>query len=301
MLQQTQVKTVIPYYLNFLQYFPSLENLAAASLDDVLSQWSGLGYYARARNLHKAAQTAVASCKDFPDSAPELLDLPGIGLSTANAIASQASDRPLPILDGNAKRVFARHAGIFGWPGKTAVQKQLWLAAGERLSKKHGAAYTQAIMDLGAGLCTRTKPDCGNCPVNIDCFALLNKRIDEFPGRKATKKNPEQFKQLLVQRDAKGRVYLYKRPPTGIWGGLWSLPERSADNEVEIIQKLPVLAHDFSHFRMHITPLLITAVPATVNDTDGTWFSSSKWRQLGLPAPIRQILEQTVKILAQKE
>ena len=296
MLQQTQVKTVIPYYRRFLKHFPELTKLATASLDEVLAQWSGLGYYARARNLHKAAQLVVLTSEIFPHTAAELLELPGIGLSTANAIASQATNIPLPILDGNAKRIFARHAGISGWPGHAVVQKKLWQAAADRLTTENGAAYTQAVMDLGAGICSRTKPDCSNCPVQADCFALHADCIADFPGRKATKKNPEQYKQVLINRDPQGRVYLQKRPPTGIWGGLWSLPEISRDKRYANSHKLPVLVHDFSHFRLHITPLLTNSLEAKIKDTGSKWFSTEEWRLLGLPAPIRQILEQTVKI-----
>ncbi|MCF6264185.1 MAG: A/G-specific adenine glycosylase [Xanthomonadales bacterium] len=296
MLQQTQVKTVIPYYLEFMQQLPSLQSLAAASLDEVLALWSGLGYYARARNLHKAAQIALRSSRAFPDSATALLELPGIGRSTANAIASQASNTPLAILDGNAKRVFARHAGIPGWPGKAAIQNKLWQAAENRLTKVNGAAYTQAIMDLGASLCSSSKPDCCNCPVKTDCFAFQEDRVSDFPGRKAMKKNPEQHKQLLINRDSQGRIYLEKRPPTGIWGGLWSLPECTAVKAVNIEQQLSLLTHDFSHFRLHITPLLVSHTQMIVKEAEGSYFTTNDWRKLGLPAPIRQILEQSVKI-----
>ncbi|MCF6226629.1 MAG: A/G-specific adenine glycosylase [Xanthomonadales bacterium] len=296
MLQQTQVKTVIPYYLAFMQQFPALPILAAASLDEVLALWSGLGYYARARNLHKAAQITHRIATAFPDSAAELLELPGIGRSTANAIASQASNTPLAILDGNAKRVFARHAGIPDWPGKATVQNKLWQAAQDRLTKVNGAAYTQAIMDLGASLCSRSQPDCEHCPVNADCYALQENRVAEFPGRKVAKKNPEQFKQLLINRDSQGRIYLQKRPPTGIWGGLWSLPEHTEQDAINFELQLPLLIHDFSHFRLHITPLLVDHKQMQVNEAQGSYFATKDWRKLGLPAPIRQILEQSVKI-----
>jgi len=279
-----------------MQQFPSLPVLATASLDEVLALWSGLGYYARARNLHKAAQITHRISTTFPDSAAELLILPGIGRSTANAIASQASNTPLAILDGNAKRVFARHAGIPGWPGKVAVQNKLWQAAEGRLTKVNGAAYTQAIMDLGASLCSRSQPECTHCPVNADCYALLENRVAEFPGRKVAKKNPEQFKQLLINRDSQGRIYLEKRPPTGIWGGLWSLPEHTEQDAINIEQQLPLLIHDFSHFRLHITPLLVDHKQMQVNEAKGGYFATNDWRKLGLPAPIRQILEQSVKI-----
>ncbi len=293
MLQQTQVSTVIPYFLKFMQRFPNLETLANAQLDEVLAYWSGLGYYSRARNLHRAANICLRQhAGNLPDNPDQLEQLPGIGHSTANAIVSQSADAILPILDGNVKRVLARHAGIHGWPGQSKIAKQLWLLAEQRLPERDGANYTQASMDLGAMLCTRSKPDCDQCPVSVDCFALQHDKVSELPGKKPKMLRPEQQVHWLVQRDTDNRVLMERRPPAGIWGGLWSLPEARPDASTAA-ETLPVIRHELTHRSMFITPWLSGAVaPMLVADTDQQqWFTIEQALALGLPKPVRTLLE----------
>jgi len=303
MLQQTQVKTVIPYFERFMERFPDTDALANASEDDVLALWSGLGYYARARNLLK---TAKICRKDHGSKLPQrpegLATLPGIGASTANAIYSQAFDKPAVILDGNVKRVLARYLAIEGWPGKSAIHRRLWNSAAQLLPKTRGADYTQAIMDLGATVCTRTKPACGQCPVSAECRAFNSGSVEQFPtARPALKKARKSF-QMLILFDSKGRVLLERRPPAGIWGGLWSLP--ADDDGVPLqerlyadagkLQLLPTLQHQLSHIDMTIQPLISDSeiTPRGVEYAPGQrWFTQQEWPSLGLPKPVRQLLE----------
>ncbi len=299
MLQQTQVATVIPYFVRFISRFPTLNDLADAQLDEVLALWSGLGYYARGRNLHKAAQL----CRDqfdgqLPDDPDRLESLPGIGRSTANAIVAQAFDRRAPILDGNVKRVVARHAGIAGWPGQTVVLQKLWKAADERTPDDRAADYTQAIMDLGALVCTRSKPDCPECPVAADCRARLDDRIDELPGKKPRRERPLREITLLVLENNHGEILLQRRPPVGIWGGLWSLPEaRSMEipEEVEELCAPESLIHEFSHFRLaisfHRIRLLQSDIRSVGEDDQTRWFNLEQALSSSLPRPIRQALQ----------
>ncbi|MGB5257277.1 MAG: A/G-specific adenine glycosylase, partial [Woeseiaceae bacterium] len=225
MLQQTQVQTVIPYFERFMQRFASIDALASADQDDVLHHWSGLGYYARARNLHRAARMIVSEHGGvFPDDIDAVTELPGIGRSTAGAILSLSRDQRHPILDGNVKRVLTRHAAIEGWPGKTAVLKALWALADRHTPDDRVAAYTQAIMDLGATLCTRSSPAGARCPVMGDCTAYAPDTVTLYPGRKPKKEKPLRTTTMLIAR-TEARVYLERRPEAGIWGGLWSLPE----------------------------------------------------------------------------
>ncbi|HET6591987.1 MAG TPA: A/G-specific adenine glycosylase, partial [Xanthomonadales bacterium] len=234
MLQQTQVGTVIPYFERWMRDFPDLAALAAASLDDVLSHWSGLGYYARARNLHRAAIQCVREHgADLPPGAEALSALPGIGLSTANAIVSLSTDAPKPVLDGNVRRVLARHSAIAGWTGQAAVQKRLWAEAEARLPTDRGADYTQAVMDLGATLCTRSKPGCEQCPVRTDCRGLAAGKVSQLPSAKPATRVSDRTLDMLILRDERGRVLLEKRPPAGIWGGLWCLPEGNDLSAIE--------------------------------------------------------------------
>lgn len=304
MLQQTQVKTVIPYFDAFIQRFPDVPALAASSNDEVMSMWSGLGYYARARNLLKAAQVCVAEHgSDLPVTPDELEALPGIGKSTANAIYSQAFDQPAVVLDGNVKRVLSRHSAVEGWPGKPAIHDQLWAIAETLLPDGRGADYTQAIMDLGATLCKRSKPQCNECPVSADCQALLQERVAEFPFSRPKKiKVTEKSFQMLILTDGENRVLLERRPPAGIWGGLWALPaddsgiplnERFA-HESKDLQQLPDLHHQLTHISMTIKPMLST-VQTQANGVECTanqgWFGTEEWSKLGLPKPVRQLLE----------
>ncbi len=298
-MQQTQVATVIPYFVRFVSRFPSLNDLADAELDAVLALWSGLGYYARGRNLHKTAQL----CRDqfggqLPDDPEQLESLPGIGRSTANAIVAQAFNRRAPILDGNAKRVVARHAGIAGWPGQTPVLRELWQAADQRTPDDRAADYTQAIMDLGALVCTRSKPACPECPVADDCRARQDNRIAELPGKKSVRERPLRETTLLILENEDGEILLQRRPPTGIWGGLWSMPEThnmETPSRAEKLDSPEPLIHDFSHFRLIIRfqRLGLLQVDAQmVADSDQTrWFSLPQALSSSLPRPIRTILQ----------
>ena len=302
MLQQTQVATVIPYFDRFMQRYPTLENLAAAALDDVLAMWSGLGYYARCRNLHT---TAVICASDHNGELPsdlEMLEaLPGIGASTAAAIVSQALNTPVAILDGNVKRLLSRHAAIDGWPGRGPVQKQLWLESEKRLTNNRGADYTQAVMDLGATLCTSRNPDCDVCPVNTDCQALKAGRVDTLPTPKPAKALPQRATRMLIARNPDGHIMLERRPPTGIWGGLWCFPEfedlqhASARFNLETTgsHTLPDYEHRFTHFALRISPTLLECRERDMvaSPTDRAWYTLEQALQLGIPKPVRATLE----------
>jgi A/G-specific adenine glycosylase len=302
MLQQTQVATVIPYFERWLRDFPDVGALAAASLDDVLAHWSGLGYYARARNLHRAARVCAERYGgQLPDDAAALAALPGIGRSTANAIVSQATDAPAAVLDGNVRRVLARHAGIVGWTGRSAVQKRLWAEAEARLPAARGADYTQAVMDLGALLCRRANPDCPRCPVREDCTALREGRVDALPSPKPAAKVGERTLRMLILRDAGGRVLLEQRPPAGIWGGLWCLPEGETLADIEARlglradrpAELPALTHRLSHLLLSIHPVLADARDAGQVHCAAScgWFDRAQQRGLGLPQPVAGLLQ----------
>ena len=300
MLQQTQVSTVIGYFERFVARFPDLPTLAAAPADEVLAAWAGLGYYARARNLHRAARLCMAEHDgQLPTSATGLCALPGIGLSTANAIVSQTQDVPATVMDGNVKRVMARHAAIDGWPGKPKILKQLLAEADSRLDEQRGADYTQAIMDLGATLCTRSKPACLLCPVRSDCRALAQDAVAQYPSGKPRAAVPEQVLYMLVLRNFDGEVLLQRRAPSGIWGGLWSLPESSEAQEVKArfgvtrATEAPGFEHRLSHRLLKIRPLLARALPAAdaVADADDLrWQALETRAELGLPKPVERIL-----------
>ncbi|TVS13229.1 MAG: A/G-specific adenine glycosylase [Wenzhouxiangella sp.] len=301
MLQQTRAGTVVGYFERFMDRFPSLPDLARASLDDVLALWSGLGYYARARNLHQAARLCVAEHGgDLPERADALRQLPGIGESTANAVIAQAHDRRAPILDGNVKRVLARHAGIGGWPGRAAVLNQLWTEAEARTPPDRAADYTQAIMDLGAMICTPRKPACVLCPVQGDCRARIEGRVESLPGRKPKRERPLRSSTWLIIRDPAGRVLLVRRPPAGIWGGLWCLPEAGDAQALKESDIVPAIQHEFSHFRLHMR--FVGTAPETagalVADTQSRWFEIGQALEAGLPRPIRQVIESLAGRLA---
>ena len=303
MLQQTQVKTVIPYFNRFVDRFPDLGTLAAASEDEVLASWSGLGYYARARNLLKTARICLnGNAGKLPMTPEALAALPGIGQSTANAIYSQAYNKPATILDGNVKRVLARYFAVEGWPGKSSVHKQLWDMAGQLLPAERGADYSQALMDLGATLCRRSTPDCGQCPVRNDCKALATGNVTGFPQSRPRQVVAEKSFRMLILTDRKGRVLLERRPPSGIWGGLWSLPEDDEERSTQkrlgvdddILQSLPDVQHQLSHIRMTIQPFIghTELSPRGVECTaDQNWFGQQEWLALGLPKPVRHLLE----------
>lgn len=310
MLQQTQVQTVIPYFLRFTQAFPNIQALADAEEDRVMSLWSGLGYYARARNLHRCARMVVAEYQgNFPDNLEQLQSLPGIGRSTAGAILSQAFQKRGVILDGNVKRVLSRYAAIQGWAGQSKIQKQLWELAGRYTPISRPADYTQAMMDLGAMICTRRTPQCLQCPLQSDCEALRLDLVDEIPAKKPRKSLPERQVRLLVCRSEHG-ILLEKRPPSGIWGGLWSLPEAAQDIsvddlETQIGQRYGVdcikatigsmFHHTFTHFRLQIEPWYIEAkAAAMVQDGLTAWFNEDELKKLGMPAPVDRLLSDLI-------
>ncbi|GAB4060597.1 A/G-specific adenine glycosylase [Uliginosibacterium sediminicola] len=305
MLQQTQVDTVQPYYLRFLQRFPDVATLAAAPLDDVLAHWSGLGYYARARNLHRAAQRVVSEFGgQFPRRAEVLQSLPGIGRSTAAAIAAVCFGERVAILDGNVKRVLTRHFGIHGFPGERAIEQQLWALA-ESLVPEHGAElYPQALMDLGATLCTRSKPACLHCPVQASCVACKEGLQGALPTPRPKKAVPQRSARVLVLRHARA-VLLEQRPPSGIWGGLYSLPELAAgetlasgllrllgQTDAADSIELPEVLHVFTHFKLSLQPELVELSPPPQLHAPGLrWIALDALDAVGLPAPIRKILE----------
>ena len=233
MLQQTQVKTVIPYYQNFLNHFPSISALAVSTLDEVLAQWAGLGYYSRGRNLHKAASEIMLKHKGvFPDNYDAVLALPGIGPSTAGAILAQAMGQRHAILDGNVKRVLSRYHAIDGWYGVSKVSQLLWDKSRLHTPSERLADYTQAIMDMGATLCVRSSPVCSDCPLSKNCEAYKTNTVAMYPARKPKKVMPVKRVKMLIINNNQGSVLLERRPPTGIWGGLWSLPETTTEEAV---------------------------------------------------------------------
>lgn len=307
MLQQTQVTTVIPYFLRFLQHFPTLPDLATASNDAVMAQWAGLGYYARARNLHAAAKRCVElHGGDLPRDFDALHALPGIGRSTAGAILSQAWNDPFAILDGNVKRVLSRYHGIDGFPGLPVIEKQLWAIAEAHVAKVPAgrmADYTQAQMDLGASVCSRAKPACVICPLQDTCVARREGRTAELPTPKPSKTLPEREAVALLLRDAQQRVLLQKRPDTGIWAQLWTLPQAEVgsdlqdwfdahvDGSLEDAEELPVLQHTFSHYRLHLQILSRKVRGLRGEEPTLRWVANDELPALGLPAPIRKLLD----------
>ncbi|MBK6960063.1 MAG: A/G-specific adenine glycosylase [Gammaproteobacteria bacterium] len=304
MLQQTQVGTVIPYFERFVAAFPDVAALAAAPIDSVLHHWTGLGYYARARNLHRTARLLTAQYGgQFPAALDELTALPGIGRSTAGAIAAIAFGRRAAILDGNVKRVLARHGAIAGWPGQTDISRALWEIAERFTPTERVADYTQAIMDLGATLCTRTRPTCDRCPVRADCRAHATGVPEQYPGRKPKAATPIRAILFLILRNPAGAVLLEQRPPTGIWGGLWSFPE--CPPEADIASRCDALGyralgwqagtarrHVFSHYRLDYTPVEVTVVPgfAVADGDTRRWVLPASPDALGLPAPVKALL-----------
>ncbi|MDX1499657.1 MAG: A/G-specific adenine glycosylase [Woeseiaceae bacterium] len=305
MLQQTQVQTVIPYYERFMQAFPDVVTLAGAPVDRVLALWSGLGYYARARNLHAAAKIVRDEHGgEFPRDFDAVVALPGIGRSTAGAILALSAGERHAILDGNVKRVLARHEAIAGWPGRAAVAAALWDAAERLTPDKRVASYTQAMMDLGAMVCTRTRPACGACPVAADCRAAIAGETDRFPGRKPKKAKPLKATTMLLAL-AGDRVYVERRPPSGIWGGLWSFPEiGDADAREWCRQRLEaepaeaiawdLVRHSFTHFDLDIRPVVVR-VPAmsrkVADRDDAEWMRLDGEPPGGVAAPVRKLID----------
>ena len=306
MLQQTQVATVIPYYNRFLARFPGVAELAAAPLDEVLKLWSGLGYYSRARNLHKAAQVVVNEHGGrFPRRFEDVTALPGVGRSTAAAICVFSFGARHAILDGNVKRVLARLRGVKGYAGEKKVANRLWQEA-ERLLPRHGIeAYTQGLMDLGSSVCTRGKPRCNDCPLHGDCVALKRGWVAGLPSPRPRKVLPHKRTTMLVLTRA-GEVLLEKRPPTGIWGGMWCLPEVARHPDLEAyclkrfgarvleVETMPTLAHGFTHFSLDIRPLhvRVSALVPQAAEPGLTWLSLEDARGAAIPTPVRKILAQ---------
>lgn len=308
MLQQTQVTTAIPYYERFMDRFPDTASLAAATLDEVLHHWTGLGYYARARNLHKAAAAVMQSHGGrFPDSVDALAALPGIGRSTAGAIAAIAFGIRAPILDGNVKRVLARFHAVAGHPGASRVAERLWAYAERHTPTQRIADYTQAIMDLGATLCTRSRPDCLNCPMAARCAAHASGTVASYPTPGPKRAQPVRAIRMYLFIDAAGRCLLEQRPATGIWGGLWTPPERPADSTPENVCEdygLPSAAiaavhagtpfrHTFTHFHLDIEPVYVQlrGPDSGVEErADLHWFSAAAPRAIGMSAPAAKLL-----------
>jgi A/G-specific adenine glycosylase len=304
MLQQTQVTTVVGYFERFVAALPTLRDLAAADEDTVLALWSGLGYYRRARFLQRAAQICVAQHGgELPRDFAALNALPGIGRSTAGAILAQAHGLRFPILDGNVKRVLARYHGIHGVPGESSVEKQLWRHAEAHTPQRRTADYTQAIMDLGATICVRSRPRCESCPLAADCIAHRDDLTAQLPTRKASKTIPTRATFMLVLRDEQQRILLERRGPQGVWSGLWSLPEAAAPDaawrvarqhaRIDDAQALAPFTHVFSHYRLNIEPLLFdhaAARPGVADNPHLRWCSASEIDALGLPAPVRKLL-----------
>ncbi len=305
MLQQTQVAAVIPYYRRFLERFPDIATLAGAPQDEVLRLWSGLGYYSRARNLQRAAQLlAERHGGAFPRALEKIEALPGIGRSTAAAIAAFAYGTCAPILDGNVKRVLARHFAVAGFPGEKFVENRLWQLAEEQLPARAAGRYTQAMMDLGATLCTRAKPRCTDCPLAQSCRALALGRVKDFPAPRPLRPVPTRTTHMLLLVRA-GEVLLEKRPPSGIWGGLWSLPELAdaarvrahcrANYGCSIAAPRPLapLAHGFTHFKLQIQPLLcrVEKLAPAAREQGQMWLSLEEAHGAAIPVPVRRLIE----------
>jgi A/G-specific adenine glycosylase len=308
MLQQTQVSTVIPYYQKFMQAFADVEKLAAAETDQVLHLWTGLGYYARARNLHKAAQMlALENAGEFPTTLEGLIALPGIGRSTAGAILSLSLNQSVPILDGNVKRVLTRYHAISGRPGNKKLEEQLWTIATGHTPEKNAAEYTQAIMDLGATLCKRSRPLCELCPVNSGCEAREQNLQGQLPEKKTKKTLPVRQIVFAIIENSEGEVLLEKRPPQGIWGGLWGFPECDADEDLAgwldskrgysttLLQRDAVIRHTFSHFHLDITPVKLKLSGSSTRGEDKSaecWYKPDNQMKLGMAAPVKKLVDQ---------
>lgn len=309
MLQQTQVATAIPYFERFIERFPRLDALAAAPLDDVLAHWAGLGYYARARNLHRCAQQVVAECNsELPDDIERLVALPGIGRSTAAAILSLALGQHQSILDGNVKRVLARYFAIEGWPGRSHVLKELWQQSEFVTPINRTAEFNQAMMDLGATLCTRSRPACERCPLMAGCKALAMDEVALYPGKKPGKRTPVRSTVMLLLQDESGAQLLERRPPKGIWGGLWSLPEvaTTTDVDTDLAQRglqavepgrsVSRFRHTFSHYHLDVDVWAIEVellAGVVMEPNDHVWYNGGQLPG-GLPAPVTTLFNKLI-------
>ncbi|MGF1701541.1 A/G-specific adenine glycosylase [Photobacterium makurazakiensis] len=308
MLQQTQVATVIPYFERFMARFPSVADLAAAEQDEVLHLWTGLGYYARARNLHKAAKLIVSDYNGiFPTDIEQVIALPGIGRSTAGAVLSLSLRQHHAILDGNVKRTLARCYAVEGWPGKKPVENKLWDIAEANTPDQGVERYNQAMMDMGAMICTRSKPKCELCPVSSLCQAKAMARQTDFPGKKPKKTMPEKQTWFAILQ-CHDEVWLEKRPPAGIWGGLWCFPQHDSADLTSLMEhrlgqqsdlitdteQLNAFRHTFSHYHLDIVPmrLSLSQQPNIVSEANqGQWYNLNQPAEVGLATPVKQILE----------
>lgn len=307
MLQQTQVATVIPYYERFMQRFPDVRALADAPLDEVLHLWTGLGYYARARNLHRAAQIILNERNEaFPETLEGMQALPGIGRSTAGAILALSSEQRHSILDGNVKRVLTRYFGIVGFPGDKKIETRLWELADQCTPHDRVAHYTQAVMDLGATVCTRTRPRCLECPLQNECVAKREDLQASLPTRPPKRVRPQRTSIVLVGVNVTGAVLLERRPVSGIWGGLWTFPEFASEAECiaffgqffhqapGAVVSLPTYHHAFTHFDLALKPVLIrNADRRQVADSDKyCWYDPVHPQKIGLATPVLNIIRQ---------
>ncbi len=309
MLQQTQVTTVIPYYQRFMSRFPALKALANADEQDVLAAWSGLGYYARGRNLHRAARIIRDEhAGSFPRELAGVMSLPGIGPSTAGAICVFAFGQTHPILDGNAKRVLARRFGVHGYPGDRNVETELWALSNSLLPDREIESYTQGLMDLGASVCARSRPACVQCPLAGGCIALREQLVDSLPAPKPRKERPHRRTKMLILWDGQ-EVLLERRPPVGIWGGLWCFPEgdhpveecvtacvQRFGVECERISPLAFVEHGFTHFKLTIEPYLlqVSRKAGGVTEPGALWLTLGDASAAALPAPVRELLASLV-------
>ena len=306
MLQQTQVAAVIPYFERFIDRFPTISELAAGDIDEVLHLWTGLGYYARAHNIHRSAVEINDQHQGmFPSEVEKVYQLPGIGRSTAHAILAFAFDQKLPILDGNVKRVITRHHRVYGWPGEKRVEERLWKIAENVMPVERTAEYTQAIMDLGATVCLRRRPLCGVCPIANTCLAKKYNEQTQLPTPRPKKHKPvRSVSMVMVQKDYS--VLLERRPPSGIWGGLWSFPEVEPETDpslqmsmrfglrVETGEKWATLRHSFTHFHLDITPIpaKLKKVDAQIMENPGlVWYNLTEPDARGLAAPVKKLLD----------
>ena len=305
MLQQTQVATVIPYYQRFVTSFPTIAALAVATEEQVLAHWSGLGYYARGRNLHRAARLILEKYQgEFPQVFDDIISLPGIGRSTAAAICALAFHQHRAILDGNVKRVLARYCGVSSWTGDKKIEAQLWQKAEALLPKNDVAIYVQAQMDMGATLCTRSRPKCGECPVRHDCVAHQTNRVHELPTPRPRKAAPERHATFLLLMSDR-EILMEKRAPQGIWGGLWCLPQLDDEqgivedyvqrNGIKVSERIELgeFTHTFTHFKLHITPVLLRLVkkPLRVQQAGSVWIDAEEALSAAIPTPVRKLLK----------
>jgi A/G-specific adenine glycosylase len=306
MLQQTQVTTVIPYFLRFMEAFPNVAALASAQIDEVLQHWSGLGYYARARNLYKAARELCDHYNgEFPADIDDAVALPGIGRSTAGAILALSMGQRHPILDGNVKRVLARFHAIPGWPGRSCVTAELWKQAERHTPHENVAAYTQAIMDLGATVCTPNNPACTACPLSAECQGFLEGHPTDFPGKREKKARPQRHTHMVLAI-CEEHLYLERRSPSGIWGGLWSLPEFPNEDSLRgwceqrlnahplAFERWTPIRHSFTHYDLDIRPVAVRLERQRRNlesSDPGIWYRYSDTPRFGLAAPVKKLID----------